>query len=159
MANGNRGQLIGAGIFAVGLAMALPLFAQGPEPTPDQNCQAQGLTEYQQAEKANPQSSLAHYCVAVRLFNQQPNRPPDPESGLYQASANAYRDALHGDGNPKWTTVWSYIGLGKIFDVTDQRKRAVRQYELAMQTNDNTWGAVDEARELLEKPYRPPDIH
>jgi tetratricopeptide (TPR) repeat protein len=159
MANGDRGPLIGVAILAVGLAMAVPLFAQGPEPTPDQNCQTQGLTEYQKAVKANPQSSLAHYCVAVLLFSQQLDRPPNRWSGQYQASANAFRDALDSDGNPKWTKVWGYIGLGKIFDVTDQRERAVAQYQLAVQTNDNTWGAVDEARELLEKPYRLPDIH
>jgi tetratricopeptide (TPR) repeat protein len=159
MANGERGQLIGMAIFAVGLAMAVPLLAQRPGPTPDQNCQTQGLAEYQKAVQANPPSSLAHYCIAVLLFSQQLDRPPSPSSGGYQASANAYRDALHGDGNPQWTKVWSYIGLGKIFDVTDQRKRAVRQYQLAVQTDDNTWGGVDEARELLEKPYRLPDLH
>lgn len=159
MANRDRRQLIGVAISAVGLAMAVPLFAQGSEPAPDQNCKTQALTEYEKALKANQQSSLAHYCVAVLLFRQQLNQPPDPESSLYQASANAYRDALHGDGNPKWTTVWSYIGLGKIFDVTGQRKRAVRQYQLAVETDDDTWGAVDEARELLQEPYRSPDIH
>lgn len=159
MANGDRGQLIGVAIFAVGLAMAVPLFAQGPEPTSDQNCQTQGLTEYQQAVKANPQSSLAHYCVAVLLFSQQLDPPPNRWSGQYQASANAYRDALRGDGNPKWTKVRSYIGLGKIFDVTDQRERAVAQYQLAVQTNDNTQGAVDKARELLQEPYRIPNNH
>jgi len=116
-------------------------------------------TECQKAVKANPQSSLAHYRVAALLFSQQLDRPPNRWSGQYQASANAYRDALHGDGNPKWTKVWSYIGLGKIFDVTEQRERAVAQYQLAVQTNDNTRGAVDEARELLQKPYRLPDIH
>jgi hypothetical protein len=159
MANGDRGQLIGVAILAVGLAMALPLFAQGPEPTPDQNCQARVLAEYQKAVKANPQSSLTHYCVAVLLFSQHLDRPPDRWSGQYQASANAYRDALRSDGNPKWTKVWSYIGLGKIFDVTDQREKAVAQYQSAVQTNDNTRGAVDEARELLQKPYKLPDIH
>ncbi len=156
---GDRGQLIGVAIFALGLAMAVPLFAQGrPQPTLDQNCQTQGLTECQKAVKANPQSSLAHYRVAVLLFSQQLDRPPNRWSGQYQASANAYRDALHGDGNPKWTKVWSYVGLGKIFDVTGQRERAVAQYQLAVQTNDNTRGAVDEARELIQKPYRLPDI-
>jgi tetratricopeptide (TPR) repeat protein len=155
---GGREQLIGVAIFAVVLAMAVPLFAQEPETTLDQNCQTQGLTEYQKAVKANPQSSLAHYCVAVLLFGQQLDRLPNRWSVLYQVSANAYRNALNGDGNPKWTKVWSYIGLGKIFDVTEQRERAVAQYQLAVQTNDNTRGAVDEARELLLKPYRLPDI-
>jgi tetratricopeptide (TPR) repeat protein len=58
----------------------------------------------------------------------------------YQASVNAYRDALRGDGEPRWTEVWSHIALGKIFDLTGQRDRAVNEYRLAVQTNDNTPG-------------------
>ncbi len=43
--------------------------------------------------------------------------------------------------------------LGKIFDVTGQRERAVNEYRQAVQTNDNTSGALDEARKFLQKPY------
>jgi tetratricopeptide (TPR) repeat protein len=75
----------------------------------------------------------------------------------YQASVNAYRDALRGDGEPRWTEVWSHIALGKIFDITGQRDRAVNEYRLAVQTNDNTQGAVNEARQWLQKPYKRPD--
>ena len=81
------------------------------------------------------------------LFNQR----------NYQAAANAYRDALRGDDDPKWTEVWSHIALGKIFDVTGQRDRAVNEYRQAVQTNDNTQGAVNEARKYLEGPYKRPD--
>ena len=59
----------------------------------------------------------------------------------YQSSVNSYRDALRGDGEPRWTEVWSHIALGKIFDITGQRDRAVNEYRLAVQTNDNTQGA------------------
>jgi hypothetical protein len=41
--------------------------------------------------------------------------------------------------------------LGKIFDITGQRDRAVNEYRLAVQTNDNTQGAVNEARQYLQK--------
>ena len=75
----------------------------------------------------------------------------------YQASVNSYRDALRGDGEPRWTEVWSHIALGKIFDITGQRDRAVNEYRLAVQTNDNTQGAVNEARQWLQKPYKIPD--
>ena len=75
----------------------------------------------------------------------------------YQASANACRDALRGDGFPSWTRVWSYIQLGQIFDVTGQRERAVWQYQLAVKTEDNTRGALGKARELLQKPYERPE--
>jgi len=105
------------------------------------------LAEYQKALTANPNSSLASYRIGEVLFNQR----------NYQAAANAYRDALRGDDEPKWTEVWSHIALGKIFDVTGQRDRAVNEYRQAVQTNDNTQGAVIEARKYLEGPYKRPD--
>jgi tetratricopeptide (TPR) repeat protein len=105
------------------------------------------LTEYQKALEANQQSSLASYRIGELLFTQR----------NYQASVNAYRDALRGDGEPRWTEVWSHIQLGKIFDITGQRDRAVNEYRLAVQTNDNTQGAVNEARQWLQKPYKLPD--
>ncbi len=108
---------------------------------------AGALTEYQKALDANAQSSLAQYRIGEVLFNQR----------NYQASANAYRDALRGDGDPRWTEVWSHIQLGKIFDVTGQRDRAVNEYRQAVQTNDNTQGALNEARLYLQKAYQRPD--
>ena len=108
---------------------------------------AGGLTEFQKALEANSQSSLASYRIGEVLFTQR----------NYQAAANAYRDALRGDGDPRWTEVWSHIQLGKIFDVTGQRDRAVNEYRQAVQTNDNTQGAVNEARLYLQKAYQKPD--
>jgi tetratricopeptide (TPR) repeat protein len=105
---------------------------------------ADAIAEYQKALTANPQSSLASYRVGEVLFLQR----------NYQAAANAYRDALRGDGEPKWTEVWSHIQLGKIFDVTGQRDRAVSEYRQAVQTNDNTQGALNEARKYLQTPFK-----
>ena len=48
------------------------------------------------------------------------------------------------------------FSLGKIFDITGQRERAVNQYRQAIQTNDNTQGALDEARKYLQKPFERP---
>ena len=45
--------------------------------------------------------------------------------------------------------------LGKIFDLTGQRERASNEYRQALQTNDNTAGALDEARKYLQAPYTP----
>jgi len=108
---------------------------------------AGALTQYQKALEANAASSLANYRIGELLFTQR----------NYQASVNAYRDCLRGDGEPRWTEVWSHIQLGKIFDLTGQRDRAVNEYRLAVQTNDNTQGAVNEARMHLQKPYVRPD--
>ena len=104
---------------------------------------AGALAEYNKALEVNKNSSLAHYRIA-EVFFQQKN---------YQASANAYRDTLNGDGDPRWTEVWSHIQLGKIFDITGQRERATNEYRQALQTNDNTQGALDEARRYLQKPF------
>jgi len=105
---------------------------------------AEALKEYQKALDANHSSSLAHYRVA-EVFYLQKN---------YQSAANAYRESLNGDGEPKWTEVWSHIQLGKIFDLTDQRERATNEYRQALQTNDNTQGALEEARRYLNAPYK-----
>jgi aminopeptidase N len=105
------------------------------------------IEQFQEALKANPQSSLASYRIGDVLFTQR----------NYQAAANAYRDALRGDDDPRWTEVWSHIQLGKIFDVTGQRDRAVNEYRQAVQTNDNTQGAVNTARQYLMKPYVHPE--
>jgi Peptidase family M1 domain/TPR repeat len=107
---------------------------------------AGALSEFNKALDINKNSSLAHYRIAEIFFLQH----------NYQASANAYRDALNGDGDPRWTEVWSHIQLGKIFDTTGQRERATNEYRQALQTNDNTAGAMDEARRYLQKPYEAP---
>ena len=104
---------------------------------------AEALKQFQAALAINKNSSLAHYRIA-EVFYLQRN---------YQASANEYRDALNGDGEPRWTEVWAYIQLGKIFDITGQRERAVNSYRQALQTNDNTQSALDEARKYMQKPY------
>ncbi|MFB3815522.1 MAG: M1 family aminopeptidase [Terriglobales bacterium] len=104
---------------------------------------AEALREFQKALDVNRNSSLAHYRIADVFFFQR----------NYQAAANEYREALNGDGEPKWTEVWSHIQLGKIFDVTGQRERAVNEYRQAVQTQDNTQGAQEEARKYLQNPY------
>ncbi len=101
------------------------------------------LVEYQKALDANKNSSLASYRIGEIFFQQRNN----------QSAANSFRDALRGDGDPKWTEVWSHIELGRIFDCTSQRERAVNEYRLATQSNDNTQGAVNEARNLMTHPY------
>jgi aminopeptidase N len=108
-----------------------------------QNDLAGALSEFNKALEVNKNSSLAHYRIAEVFFLQK----------NYQASANAYRSSLNGDGEPRWTEVWSHLQLGKIFDVTGQRERAVNEYRQAIQTNDNTQGALEESRRYMQKPY------
>ncbi|HUO17949.1 MAG TPA: M1 family aminopeptidase [Verrucomicrobiae bacterium] len=104
------------------------------------------LTEFNKALDMNKNSSLAHYRIAEVFFLQR----------NYQSSANSYRASIDGDGDPRWTEVWSRIQLGKIFDITGQRERAIGQYKQALQTNDNTFNALEEARKYLQKAYERP---
>ncbi|MEI9980023.1 MAG: M1 family aminopeptidase [Edaphobacter sp.] len=101
------------------------------------------LVEYQKALDANKNSSLAAYRIGEIFFMQR----------NFQSAANSFRDALRGDDDPKWVEVWSHIELARIFDCTGQRDRAVNEYRLAVQTNDNTQGAINEARASMQTPY------
>ncbi len=102
------------------------------------------IADYQKALAVDRGSSLANYRLA-EVYVAQKN---------YQAAANSFRDSLGGDADPRWTQVWSHVNLGKIFDIAGQRERAVNEYRLAIQTKDNTQGAVNEARALIETAYK-----
>jgi len=103
----------------------------------------EALGEYQKALGVNRISSLAHYRVGEVFFLQN----------NYQSAANEFREALNGDGEPKWSEVWSHINLGKIFDMTQQRERARNEYQQAIRTKDNTQGAQEQAAKYLQTPY------
>ena len=94
----------------------------------------EALQQYQKALETNRTSSLAHYRIAEVYFLQN----------NFQPAANEFREALNGDLQPKWTEVWAHINLGKIFDITGQRDRAVNEYNLAMRTKDDTQSAQEE---------------
>jgi tetratricopeptide (TPR) repeat protein len=104
---------------------------------------AEALKEYQRALDTQKTSSMAHYRVAEVFFLQH----------QYQSAANEFREALNGDNNPKWIEVWSHVYLGKVFDITGQRERAVNEYTLAQRTRDNTQNAQDEIEKYLHTPY------
>ena len=100
---------------------------------------------YQKALSIQPNRSLANFRMGEAFFYQK----------NYQASANAFREALATVPEPseKWTEVWSHIYLGKIFDLLGQRERALNEYSKARQTNDNTGNAQEVVEALVKKPY------
>ena len=103
----------------------------------------EAIQEYQKALDVQPTYSLAHFRMGEAMFYQK----------NYQAAANAFRAALGGDGQPRWTEAWGHIYIGKIYDLLGQRERAVNEYSLAQHTNDDTAGAQQEAGRYLQKPY------
>jgi tetratricopeptide (TPR) repeat protein len=104
------------------------------------------ITEYRAALALNPTSSLASYRLGEVYFHQR----------NYQAAEDAFRSALSGDGLPQWIEVWSDLQLGEIFDVSGQRDRAINQYREAIETHDDTSGAVTLASGYLKQPYAAP---
>jgi hypothetical protein len=103
----------------------------------------QALKEYDRALTTNRNSSLAHYRQGEVYFLQQ----------NWQRAADQFREVLNGDLEPKWTVVWAHINLGKIFDVSGQRDRAVNEYQQAQRTKDDTQNAQEEAAKHLKTPY------
>ena len=116
--------------------------ARGDQLTQEQ-AYLEAIKQYQQALEINKNYSLAHYRIGETFFKLH----------NYNAAAEEMRAALAGDLNPKWVEVWAHLTLGKIFDVTGQRDRALNEYQRALQTNDNTQGALDEANQHVQKPY------
>jgi predicted negative regulator of RcsB-dependent stress response len=103
------------------------------------------LDKCQEALKTNRSSSLIHFRIAEIYFQQ----------GKLPNSYNEFRASLNGDSEPRWTQVWAHINLGKIFDATNQRDRALNEYRQALRTKDNTRGALDEAAGYMATPYKP----
>ena len=103
------------------------------------------VQQYQRALAIQPNRSLANFRMGEAFFYQK----------NYQASANAFREALQTVPEPseKWTEVWGHIYLGKIFDLLGQRERALNEYSKARQTNDNTGNAQEVVEALVKKPY------
>lgn len=103
----------------------------------------EAVKQYQQVVEQNKNNSLAHYRLGqiyFRLHN-------------YNAAAEEMRGALDGNLQPRWVEVWAHLTLGKIFDATGQRDRALNEYQRALQTRDDTQGAIEQAKQYIQKPY------
>jgi hypothetical protein len=103
------------------------------------------IQQYSQALDLQKNNSLADFRMGESFFYQK----------NYSASANAFRDALDGDLDMsyKWVEVWSHIYLGKIYDLSGDRTRAINEYNKAGQTNDDTGGAQAEAQHYINQAY------
>lgn len=104
------------------------------------------MQEFEKAVALNPRNSLAHYYLAESFFQQH----------SYSNAANSFRDVLNGDLKPDWVETWTYIYLGKVFDVLGQRQRALAEYNKAIHTEIDYNGAQAEARKYLDAPYTRP---
>jgi aminopeptidase N len=102
------------------------------------------IDEFQKAVDIDGRNSLALFRIGEALF----------ELGNLQAAAQQFQESLNGDLKPKWVEVWAYINRGKIFDIRGQRDRAVGEYQKAVNTGDDSYGAQAEAEKYLKEPFR-----
>jgi len=103
----------------------------------------EAIKQYQAVVNQNKNNSLAHFRLGqiyFRLHN-------------YNAAAEEMRAALDGNLQPKWIEVWAHLTLGMIFDATGQRDRALNEYQRALQTKDDTQGALELANQYIKKAY------
>ncbi len=117
--------------------------SRGEDLSDDGNYNA-AIDEFQSAVDLDRLSSLAFFRMGEALF----------ELGNLQASANVFREVLNGDLAPRWVEVWAYVNLGKIYDIRGQRERAVTEYQKAVNTGDDAYGAQDEAEKYVNAPFR-----
>ena len=104
----------------------------------------EAIDQYQKAIDIDSHNSMALFRMGEALF----------ELGNLQAAANVFRESLNGDLKPKWVEVWAYVNLGKIFDIRGQRERAVTEYQKAVNTGDDAYGAQAEAQKYIGEPFR-----
>ncbi|HKS82600.1 MAG TPA: M1 family aminopeptidase, partial [Candidatus Acidoferrales bacterium] len=108
---------------------------------------AGAIEQYHKALALQSNNSLADFRIGEAFFYEK----------NYSAASNSFRDALDGDLDPsyRWVEVWSHIYLGKIFDLTGSRERAINEYQKAEELKDNTAGAQQEAEKYMKSPYKP----
>ncbi len=104
------------------------------------------IREFEKAKTLFPLSSLAHYRLGETFFSQH----------SYTNAANSFRDALNGNLQPDWVETWTHIYLGKIYDILDQRQRALAEYQKAVNTKNDYNGAQAEAQKYINEPFSKP---
>ncbi len=106
----------------------------------------EAINEYQRALDIQKNNALALFRMGESFFFQK----------NYTAAANSFRSALGGetDLTTKWVVCWSHVYMGKIYDVTGQRERAVNEYRQAKTCKDNTSGVQQEADKYISQAYK-----
>jgi tetratricopeptide (TPR) repeat protein len=102
------------------------------------------MDQFQDAIDLRANSSLASFRMGEALF----------ELGNTTPAAQNFRNALSGDLKPKWVEVWSYINLGKIYDSRGDHERAIAEYQKAISTGDDSYGAQADAEKYIKEPFK-----
>jgi len=103
------------------------------------------MDQFQDAIDQSPRSSLASFRMGEAMF----------ELGNVTPAASNFRNALDGDLKPKWVEVWAHINLGKIYDSRGDHDRAISEYQKAISTGDDAYGAQADAQKYIAQPFKP----
>jgi|SRR5688572_477458 len=103
------------------------------------------MDQFQDAIDLSPNSSLALFRMGEAMFELNNLTP----------AAQNFRNAVNGDLKPKWVEVWSYINLGKIYDSRGDHERAISEYQKAISTGDDAYGAQGYAQRYITQPFKP----
>lgn len=101
------------------------------------------IDHFRRAVELENRNSLAFYRMALVFFAQ----------GNYNTAVDTFRDALNGSGKPEWVTALCYLNIGKCYDLLGQRERAIAEYNKAINTADDSRGAVTEAGTFIKEPF------
>jgi tetratricopeptide (TPR) repeat protein len=104
----------------------------------------QAIAEYEQALDLDRLNSLAFFRMGEAHF----------ELGNVNGALTLFREGLNGNLDPIWIEVWSYINMGKIYDLRQDRERAITEYQKALNTRDDAYGAQGEAQRFIDEPFR-----
>jgi tetratricopeptide (TPR) repeat protein len=102
----------------------------------------EAIVEFRKVVDLDARNSHALFRMAEAQF----------KLGNLQDALNTLTKAAVGDLQPMWIKVWTYVNLGKIFDIRGQRFRAIPMYQGAVDTGDDSFGAQAEAKKCLNKP-------
>src|SRR4030095_3160327 len=103
------------------------------------------MDQFQDAIDQSPRNSLASFRMGEAMF----------ELGNVTPAASNFRNALDGDLTPKWIEVWSHVNLGKIYDSRGDHERAISEYQKAISTGDDSYGAQGDAQKYIAQPFKP----
>jgi tetratricopeptide (TPR) repeat protein len=95
----------------------------------------------------NGDHAQAHYVLArVNLMQRQPG-----------AAIGDFQEVLDSSKDPR-TLAWSHIYLGRLYDIKDDRKKAVEEYQAALTVRDAQPDTKAAAEKGLKEPFSAPKI-
>jgi tetratricopeptide (TPR) repeat protein len=108
-----------------------------------------GASEIANKALADPNGdhAQAHYVLArVNLMQRQPG-----------AAIDDFQDVLDSSKDPR-TLAWSHIYLGRLYDIKDDRKKALAEYQAALTVRDAQPDTKAAAEKGLKEPFTAPTV-